>query len=121
MGAHLIVENMASSAASVSAERNSLGKRLNRQTKFLLLKLWSYFEQEANKSKVSVNVKQRISKATGIKYLPVLCSWVWYSFRHVGISESSIVRVRMEYRKKDGLSMPRKRYKSSLQEPTQFT
>ena len=109
---------MASSAASVSAERNPLGKRLNSQTKYLLMKLWNYFEQEANKSKVSVNVKQRISKATGIKYL--LCSWVWYSFRHVGISESSIVRVRMKYCKKGGFSTPRKRYKSSLQEATQF-
>ena len=73
---HLIVENMASSAASVSAERNPLGKRLNSQTKFLPMKLCNYFEQEANKSKVSANVKQRISKATGNKYLPVLCSWV---------------------------------------------
>ena len=66
MGVHLIVENMVSSAASVSTERNPLGKRLNSQTKFLLMKLWDYFEQEV-KSKVSINVKQRISKATGIK------------------------------------------------------
>ena len=84
---------MASSAVSVSVERYPLGKRLNSQTRFLHMKLWDYFEQEARKSKVSVNVKQRILKATGIKYL--LCSWVWYSFRHVGISESSIVRARM--------------------------
>ena len=102
---------MAPSAASVSVERNFLGKRLNSQTKFLLMKLWDYFEQEAKKSKVSVNVKQRILKATGIKYL--LCSWVWYSFRHVGISESSIVRARMEYCKKGGFSVPRKRYKGT--------
>ena len=66
-----------------------------------------YFEQEAKKSKVSINVKQRISKATGIKYF--LCSLVWYSFHHVRISESSIVRTRMEYSKKGGFSMPRKR------------
>ena len=91
---------MASSAALVSVERNPLGKRLNSQTKFLPMNLWNYFEQEARKSKVSVNVKKRILKATGIKYL--LCSWVWYSFRHVGISESSIVRARMEYHKKAG-------------------
>ena len=83
---------MASSAASVSAEQNPLGKRLNNQTKYLLMKLWNYFEQEVNKSKVSVNVKQRISKATGIKYL--LCSWVWYSFRHVGKSEDGVPQER---------------------------
>ena len=69
---HLFVSSCCWHAASVSAERNPLGKRLNSQTKFLLIKLWNYFEQEVNKSKVSVNVKQRISKATGIKYL--LCS-----------------------------------------------
>ena len=67
MGAHLIVKNMASSAVSVSVERNTLGKRFNSQTKFLLMKLWDYFEQEVRKSKVSISVKKRISKATGIK------------------------------------------------------
>ena len=73
-GRTLNCQNTASSAVSVSAEQNPLGKRLNSQTKFLLMKLWDYFEQEARKSKVSFNVKQRISKATGIKYL--LCNWV---------------------------------------------
>ena len=66
MGTHLIVENMASSSASVSAERSPLGKRLNSQTKFLLMKLWDYFKQEAKKCKVSINVNKRISKTTGI-------------------------------------------------------
>ena len=29
------------------------------------MKLWDYFEQEAKKSRVSVNVKNKISKALG--------------------------------------------------------
>ena len=67
------------------------------------MKLWDFFEQEGKKSKVSVNVKKRILKATGIKCF--LCSWVWYSLRHVGNSESTIVRARMEYRNKGGFKV----------------
>ena len=65
MGAHLIVENMASNAPSASAERNSLGKKLNSQTKYLLMKLWEYFKQEVKKCKISINITERILKATG--------------------------------------------------------
>ncbi|XP_065913858.1 uncharacterized protein [Dysidea avara] len=53
------------------------------------MKLWEYFKQEAKKCKFFVNIKERISKTTGI-------------------SKMSIVRVRMEYRKKGGLFTPSK-------------
>ena len=107
---HLIVENMASSALSVSAEQNPLGKKLNTQTKYLLMKLWEYFKQEAKKCKISVNITERISKATGIVCNAFFAGF-WHTLRHTGVSRTSIVRVRMEYCKKGGLSTPRKRYK----------
>ena len=88
--ANLIVQNMASSSASVSVSRSPLGKRLNSQTKFLLMKLWDFFEQEAKKSKVSVNVKKRILKASGIKCLQ--CSWDNLSY-HRQVSDLSTVNV----------------------------
>ena len=62
---HLIIENMASSAASANVEQNPLTKRSNSQTKYLLMKLREYFKQEAKNCKFSVNIKERISKATG--------------------------------------------------------
>ena len=104
---HLIIENMASSAASASTERNLLGKRLNSQTKYLLMKLWEYFKQEAKNCKFSVNIKERISKVTGNTFF----AGFWHTLRHTEISKTSIVRVRMEYRKKGSFSMPRKGYK----------
>ncbi|XP_065893999.1 uncharacterized protein [Dysidea avara] len=82
---------MASSVPSASAERNPFGKTLNSQTKYLLMKLWEYFKQEAKKCKISINIMERISKATGI----------------------SRTSIRMEHRKKGDLFTPRKRYKCS--------
>ena len=96
-----------SSAASASAEQNPLEKKLNSQTKCLLKKLWKYFKQEAKKCKFFVNIKERISKTTGNTFF----AGFWHTLRHAGISKTSIVRVRMEYSKKGGLSTPRKRYK----------
>ena len=62
---------MASSVASASAERNPLKKRLNSQTKYVLMKLCGdYIEQEVKKSKVSINIKKRIMKVTGTTEMP---------------------------------------------------
>ena len=96
---------MASSAASASAERNPLGKRLNSQTKHLLMKLWEYFKQEVKKCKLSANIKERISEATDNTFF----AGFWPTLRHAGISKTSIDR--MEHHKKGSLSTPRKRYK----------
>ena len=104
---HLIVENMVSSAPSSSAERNPLGKKLNSQMKYLLMKLWEYFKQEAKKCKVSINITERISNATGVVCNAFVAGF-WHTLRHAGISMTSI---RMEHRKKGGLFTPRKRYK----------
>ena len=104
---------MASSAPSANAERNPLGKKLNSQTKYLLMKLWEYFKQEAKKCKISINITGRIWKATGIVCNTFFAGF-WHTLRHAGISRTSIVRVRMEYRKKGGLSTPRKRYKKHV-------
>ena len=41
------------------------GKRLNSQTKHLLMNVVEYFEKEAKKSKGHPNVLERASKATG--------------------------------------------------------
>ena len=50
--------------------QNSIGKmHFNSQLKHFIMKLWDYFEQEVNKSRVSVNVKNKISKALGIDSL----------------------------------------------------
>ena len=49
-----------------SMAQNPFGKkRFNSQARYLIMKLWEYFEQEAKKSRVSVNVKNKISKALG--------------------------------------------------------
>ena len=40
-------------------------KRLNSQAKYIIMKVWDYFKQEAKKSPVSVNSKRKISSATG--------------------------------------------------------
>ena len=101
---------MTSSALSASAERNPLRKKLNSQTKYLLMKLWEYFKQEAKKCKISVNITERILKATGIVCNAIFAGF-WHTLCHAGISRTSTVRVRMEYHKKGGLSTPRKRYK----------
>ncbi|XP_065911333.1 uncharacterized protein [Dysidea avara] len=66
---------MASSAPSASAEQTPLGKKLNSQTKYLLMKLWEYFKQEAKKCKISINITERISKATGIGFQGHLLEW----------------------------------------------
>ena len=86
-GVHLIVENMVSSAASASAEQNTLGKRSNSQMKYLLMKRWEYFKQEAKKCKFSVNIKEKISKATSYTFFAKF----WHTLRHTGISKTSIV------------------------------
>ena len=101
---------MASSASSASAERNPLEKKFNSQTKYLLMKLWEYCKQEAKKCKISINITERISKATSIVCNAFFAGF-WYTLFHAGISRTSIVRVTMEHCKKGGLSMPRKRYK----------
>ena len=101
---------MASSAPSVNAEQNPLGKMLNSQTKYLLMKLWKYFKQEAKKCKISINIMERIWKVTDIVCNAFFAGF-WHTLRHAGISRTFIVRVRMEHRKKGGLSTPRKRYK----------
>ena len=103
----LIVENMESSAASASAERKPLGKRLNSQMKHILMKLWQYFKQEVKKCKLSANMKERILEATDNAFF----AGFWHTLCHAGISKTSILRVRMEYHKKGSLSTPRKRYK----------
>ena len=99
---------MASSAPSASAERTPLGKKLNSQTKYLLMKLWEYFKQEAKKCKICINITERISKATGIVCNSAFFAGFLHTLRHAGISRTSI---RMEHRKKGGLFTPRKRYK----------
>ena len=49
-----------------STAQNPFGKKhFNSQARYLIMKLWDYFEQEAKKSCVSVNVKKKISKALG--------------------------------------------------------
>ena len=50
----------------VSLRQNPFGnKHLNSQARYIIMKLWEYFEQEAKKSSVSVNLKRKISNATG--------------------------------------------------------
>ena len=71
------------------------------------MKLWEYFKQEAKKCKISINITERISKATGILYHAFFAGF-WHTLRHAGISRTSI---RMEHRNKGGLFTPRKRYK----------
>ena len=44
-------------------------KRFNSQAKYLIMKLWEYFEQESMKSRVAVNVKNKVSKALGMDSL----------------------------------------------------
>ena len=58
--------NCVISIVMASTAQNPFGKkRFNSQAKYLIKKLWDYFEQEAKKSRVSVNVKNKISKALG--------------------------------------------------------
>ena len=53
-----------------SAAQNLFGKkRFNSQVEYLIMKLWEYFEQEAKKSCVVVNVKNKVSKALGMDSL----------------------------------------------------
>ena len=78
------------------------------------MKLWEYCKQEAKKCKISINITERISKATGIVCNAFFAGF-WYTLCHAGISRTSIVtpivRVTMEHCKKGGLSTTRKRYK----------
>ena len=76
---------MASSAPSASAERTPLGKKLNSQAKYLLMKLWEYFKQEAKKCKISINITERISKATGSLAWPDLLCDQCYSISVPGM------------------------------------
>ena len=56
--------NRVISIVMASMAQNPFGKkRFNSQAKYLIMKLWDYFEEEAKKSRVSVNVKNKISKA----------------------------------------------------------
>ena len=55
---------MASTAESTFGK-----KRFNSQAKYLIMKLWEYFEQESMKSRVAVNVKNKVSKALGMDSL----------------------------------------------------
>ena len=65
ISAHFI--NRMISIVMASTAQNPLGKKhSNSQAKYLIMKLWDYFEQEANKSRVFVNVKNKISKARDI-------------------------------------------------------
>ena len=53
-----------------STAQNPFGKkRFNSQAKYLIMKLWEYFEQEAKKCHVAVNVKNKVSKAFGMDSL----------------------------------------------------
>ena len=53
-----------------STAQNPCGKKhFNSQAKYLIMKLWEYFEQEAKKSRVAVNVKNKVSKAFGMDSL----------------------------------------------------
>ena len=76
-------------------------------------------KQEAKKCKISINITERIWKATGIVCNAFFAGF-WRTLRHAGISRTSIVRVRMEHCKKGGLSMPRKGTKSTLHKPAQL-
>lgn len=52
-----------------SMRQSPFEKRLNSQAKYLIKRLWDFFEQQAMKSTVSVNLKRKISNAIGIKGL----------------------------------------------------
>ena len=53
-----------------SMAQNPFGKkRFSSQAKYLIMKLWEYFEQEAKKSRVAVNVKNKVSKALSMDSL----------------------------------------------------
>ena len=41
------------------------GKTTRSQTKYIIMKLWDYFEQEAQKSGHVVNYTSKVAKATG--------------------------------------------------------
>ena len=73
--------------------------------------------QEAKKSKISINITERIWKATGIVCNAFFVGF-WHTLHHAGISRTSIVRVRMEHRKK-GVRQE-KGTKSILHKPAQL-
>ena len=53
-----------------STAQNPFGKkRFNSQAKYLIMKLWEHFEQEAKKCRVVVNAKNKVSKAFGMDSL----------------------------------------------------
>ena len=66
------------------------------QTKFLLMKLWDYFEQKARKPKVNINVKKRILKSIGIHSLVFshLTDQIIYCKSDDGMGEFSTPRKR---------------------------
>ena len=64
-----------------SSSQSFHGKRLNSQTKRILMNVVEYFENEVKKSKSHPNVVDKITKATGktgcvIKTIHELCSWL---------------------------------------------
>jgi len=99
---------MASSAALQSETK--LEKRLNSQKKFLLIKLWDYFEQETRKSKISRGDEERSFKAR-----PLSSSQLGLLF--IPPCRDFRKRARMDYSKKGRFSMPTKRYRSNSQQP----
>jgi len=48
--------------------KTDLKKRLNSQTKFLFVRLWDYFKQEARKSKVSQGIETESRSYTTISF-----------------------------------------------------
>jgi len=74
---------------------NRLEKRLNSQTKFLFMRLWDYFEEEARNSKVSGGEEEQNLKA--IPLSPMQLGLVF-----IPPHRDFRIRARMEYHKKGG-------------------
>ena len=100
------------------------GKAIRSQTKYVIMNLWDYFEQEAQKAGRVVNVTAKVSKATGKGYSLLTeiacytCAFVQASWneRSVGFVPSIEKRVFFQHQKRGMLARVFTRMQTTLTE-----